>query len=483
MNETQRKQVCDNARYLQNVRPIDPDEIYEYVEGQPHPAVVRQFLREEAFSLGFIEREDGTFVPVSAEPVQSDKIACEGVERVPPAIIDRLNQLLTDRYGPDWETGDSGEQLRATTRAFKAAYLEQSEVEYDAQTALAYAIYHLPDYYATAQYLMAGLVRDGLIPHQLRILDVGAGVGGPLLGILDLLPEDCLIEYHAIEPSAAVEVLEPMLETAIDRNRNRSVTVHRETAEAFEPDREYNLLLFGNVLSELSEPVRIAERYLTYLAADGTCLMFAPADRNTAIQLRSIERKLADEEESEWTVYAPTVRLWPGRTPTDRGWTFDVKPDFAVPSIQQRLASEASDGGEFINVDVQFAFSVLRRDDRQRIEFTPDPSRFAPMADSERHVSDRIDLVGIKLSHDLAHDPKAAPSHDHNPLFKISDGSEGTDHYAVLTIETMLNRDLLEASYGDLLVFENALVLWNAEESAYNLVVDDESVVDVIVYP
>ncbi|ELK44162.1 tyrA operon protein, partial [Haloferax sp. BAB-2207] len=35
-----RDAVRDNAKYLRNVRPVDPDEIVDYIEGAPHPAVV-----------------------------------------------------------------------------------------------------------------------------------------------------------------------------------------------------------------------------------------------------------------------------------------------------------------------------------------------------------------------------------------------------------------------------------------------------------
>ena len=38
--------ILDNARYLRNVRPIDPEEIYEYVDGQPHPEIGRASCRE-----------------------------------------------------------------------------------------------------------------------------------------------------------------------------------------------------------------------------------------------------------------------------------------------------------------------------------------------------------------------------------------------------------------------------------------------------
>jgi hypothetical protein len=63
----------------------------------------------------------------------------------------------------------------------------------------------------------------------------------------------------------------------------------------------------------------------------------------------------------------------------------------------------------------------------------------------------------------------------------IGDGSQQTDHFAVLTDESALNRALLEADYGDLLHVENGLVLWNDDEAAYNVVVDGETVVDRVV--
>jgi hypothetical protein len=177
-------------------------------------------------------------------------------------------------------------------------------------------------------------------------------------------------------------------------------------------------------------------------------------------------------------VYAPTVRLWPGERPTDEGWSFDVRPDIDVPAFQRQLDDSATDqdheAGEFVSVDVQYAYSLLRLDGTRRVEFVPDAGRFAKMAAMDDHVTDRIDLVAVKLSHDLADDQ------DGNPLFKIGDGSESIAHYAVLTQDSALNSDLVTAAYGDLLVVENVLALWNDDEGAYNLVVDGETVVDSV---
>ena len=410
------------------------------------------------------ERGDGTFVPVEEGPAD---VTFHGVERFPDEYANRLEDLLTEAYGPDWHAGETGDALRGRVRRIKEDYYRNRSVEYDRETAHAYAVYHLPDYYAAVQYPLADLAADGLLPRRLRVLDVGAGVGGPALGVHDLLPEDSLVEYHAIEPGAAADVFEAML----DGSRPAfSTEVHRETAEAFEPEGEYDLVLFGNVLSELDDPVGVARRYCEFLADDGTCLLLAPADLETATGLRGVERALVDD--GPYDTYAPTLRLWPGERPTDRGWTFAVQPDLEVPGFQRRLDAAAGSEGEFVNVDVQYAYATVRADGARAIEFAPDPDRFARFAESERHVTNRIDLVALKLSHDLTDDP------GRNPLYRVSDGSESTDHYAVLTRRSALNEALVEAGYGDLLAFENVLVLWNDDEGAYNLVVDGETVVD-----
>ncbi|WP_265110553.1 small ribosomal subunit Rsm22 family protein [Halosolutus halophilus] len=506
----QREAIRSNAKYLRNVRPIDPEEICDYVSGTPHPAVVRQHLREDAADLGLIERDDGTFVPVDDEPVSPRR---GPVERFPADYEGRLEDLLVDRYGVNWHEDGTGDLLRSTIRRFKERYLERRPVEYDDDVAAGYAIYHLPAYYAAVQYALDDLAERDLLGRSLRVLDVGAGVGGPALGLCDYLPDDGLLDYHAIEPSAAADVLEDLL---AETGRNVHATVHRTTVEAFDPaavgrstdpaggdgfdptapDDGFDLVLACNVLSELDDPEAVAERSLELLAPDGTLLAMAPADRNTAIQLREVERALegtridvsvgdgngdGDDHDRPGvvTVYGPPVRLWPGETPSDRGWSFDVRPDLAVPSFQRRLDEAAPAGddehapGEFVNVDVQFAYSLLRLDGRRRIDLDLDPDEWARMAEMDRHVTNRIDLVAAKLSRSLSED-------DGNPLFKISDGSESIDHYAVLTRETSLNRALLEADYGEVLAFEQILALWNDDEEAYNLVVDEETIVDRI---
>lgn len=483
MDKNQRQQVLDNAKYLREVRPIDPDEIYEYIEGTPHPAAVRQVLRESVVELGLIEREDGRFEPVDASPVE---LSFDGVSSLPERIAHQLEAQLVEQFGPGWPDGTSGDRLRAQIRDFKRQYLSGGEVTYDEVTALGYAIYHLPAYFAATQHVLAELAADDLLPGQLRVLDVGAGVGGPALAVTELLPADVLVEYHAVEPSEAAELLESMLEVT---GENFKPTIHREPIESVDLTGEFDLILCANVFSELDDSVSVLHTLFDYLSEDGTLCALAPADRNTAIELRQIER--AAERELGVTVYRPTVRLWPHESPESTSWSFVRKPDLDVPAFQRRLdegkrsdstikmerggkpsdAAKRSPGdGEFVNTDVQYAYSLLRKDGKKAIELTLDSGRFAKMTATENHVTDRIDCVGIKLSNDL--------SEGGNPLYLIGDGSQKIDHFAVLTEESMLNRDLVDSKYGSLLQFENILVLWNDDENAYNLVVDGETIVD-----
>ncbi len=459
--------ILDTARYLRGVRPLDPAELETYTE--EHPGVITQVLREHALELGIVEQSDGTFIPVPEDPIPPTE---GSIERLPAHYDRRLLDRLTDRYGVEWASGESGRRLRDRITQLKDAYYRQQPVEYDAVAVDGYAIYHLADYYAAMGYVLRELTSRGLVDRTLRVLDIGAGVGGPAVAVFDTLPEQALVEYHAVEPSdPAASFLSWLLDPI---GPNRYPTIHRTTAESFAPTQEYDLIVFANVLSELADPTAVVTQYTNALADDGTIVLLSPADRNTAQTHRRVERAVVDDPDGpSLTVYSPTLRLWPDRQPTDSGWSFAEAPELAVPEVQQQLQAAAPENeGTFTNTTVKYTYTLLRTDGTRRVDVSPDPKRWAPLATSEQHVSKRIDIVVVKLSADLG-------TAD-NPLFRIGDGSQSTDHFAVLAKETGLNRTLLEAPYGAVLAIEAGLMLWNDDEEAYNVVIDDQSVVDLI---
>lgn len=472
------QEVLDVARYLRRVRPLDPEEIQTYLSTPTHPAVIREQLRAVAVGLGIKEREDGCFVPVEETALD---LAFDGVERLPPDHVARLERTLSASIGPEWASGESGEKLRVTLRETKASYLAGEPVEYDETTALAYACYHLPAYYAAVQYPLAALAAAELVPRRLRVLDIGAGVGGPALGVHDLLGPEAVVEYHAVEPSAAAAVFEEMV---ADVRPEFQTTLHRVPAEEFDAARalddrpigsgppEFDLIVFANVLSELGDPVAVTRRYAELLAPEGTMLLVAPADRATATGLRAVERALVDD--GPLGLFAPTLRLWDGAQPTASTWSFVRQPALEVPRFQRALDAPAGSEGTFLHPEVQYAFALLRRDGARTSDVRPSVQKHARLADAEMHVTERLDLLAVKLS------PNLAAEEGSNPVFLIGDGSEDVPHYAVVANTTALNHPLVDAAYGAVLSFENALLLWNDDEAAYNLVVDDQTLVETL---
>lgn len=473
MSDAHERTILDSARYLRNVRPIDPRELATYVSGDRSPATVSRILREHATDLGILERTDGCFEAVGDTPIS---VSFEGVDRIPDAIDEAIECQLIESFGEEWATGQSGDMLREAIREFKHDYFAGEPVEYDHQTALGYSIYHIPSSFASVQYVLDELGESGLLSDHLRILDIGAGVGGQALGIDAYLPDDVLVDYTAVEASLeAISILEKLLEQT---GRNFHPAIIESSIESAEIAGPFDIILYANVLSELAAPARSLERITQELAPAGSIVAIEPADERTSRGLRTIERQLCGQ--SSVDVFSPTLRLWPGVQPTDDCWSFRRHTDLSVPRTQVAL-DEASRihnttrppaTGEFRNVDVQYSYGIYRRDDTRRIRYRPDRKTATPLQVAADRVTDRVAVSVVKLSHSLTE------SSDANPLYVIGDGSQSTEWFAVQTATTHMNRQLKQGSYGDVLLIANGLVLWNEDEVAYNLIIDEESVID-----
>ena len=460
MDAKGRQEILSNVKYLQNIRPIDPKEIGEYISESPGVESIRAEIRKNAFRLGLIERVDGKFIPVSVDPI--DPRAIE-VQEIPKRHAARLEDILRERYGIEWQLDESGKIIRERIKEIKKNYYEGKGVKYDEENSLAYAIYHLPGYYAAIQYILNKISENGLLKRRLRILDVGAGVGGPALGISDYMPENALIEYNVVEPSEAVDILQILMQ---DRGPNIHLNIHQNTAEKFEPKGVYDIILFANVLSELENPISVANKYSKFVSEMGSMVLVAPADKNTAIELRKVERALS----SNMNIYGPTIRLWPGHSPSGEGWSFEVMPDIEIPSFQDKIAQGSQRRGEFLNIDVQVAYSILRWDSQTLFRHSKDTSRCIMLSEVGTCVGKRTNVIAVKLSQNL--------SEGKNALFLIGDGSEKIDNYAVIVKETPQNRIISEIDYGEIILIKDALVLWNDDEASYNLIVDKETIIE-----
>ena len=473
MSEDPTETILDSARYLANIRPIDPEELIDYVASPISPEEVRNVLRDHATEIGLIERSDGIFEAAKDDPVE---VEFDGVARLPHRIDRAIESRLVESSGDQWASGESGHRLRTAIRSFKRRYFAGEAVTYDRITALGYAIYHLPASFASIQYVVDELRVARLLSSSLRVLDVGAGVGGQALGLDAYLPDSTLIEYTAVESSEAmVAILGDMLE---ETGRNFHWRIRSRHIEQLTESGPFDLILCSNVLNELDTPVAAVEMLSRLLADDGSIIAIEPADEQTSRGLRRIEHRIVST--TDVTVFSPTIRLWPGHEPTDDCWSFRVHPDIETPTVQreidERPRAAANDrapaSGEFRNVDVQYSYAILRTDERRRIDYRVSGSSAIPLNSATDHVTNRVDVAVVKLSHSLSQ------STDSNPLYVVGDGSQDVEWFAVLTARSHGNHLLEAASYGDVLLLSNALVLWNDDEAAYNLVVDNRCIVD-----
>ena len=95
---------------------------------------------------------------VSTRLDTGDDPSADRVEAFPERYARILEDLLVGEFGAGWPEGESGDRLRSRIRSIKESYLEGTDVTYDRQTALAYALYHLPDYYAAIGYVLVVLL-------------------------------------------------------------------------------------------------------------------------------------------------------------------------------------------------------------------------------------------------------------------------------------------------------------------------------------
>ena len=462
-------QLHDTVRYLRRVRPLDPHELATYVDGDA--ASVEAILRRRAVDWGIIEVDTGRYEPAPSGAIPTG----EWAPHVLPSEIEEIgSERLRAHGGRSWASGDSGDRLRAAVDALKADYMAGRTVSYTRETLLAYLIYHLPRYYATIGYVLTPLLERGLLQRPLKIADVGAGTGGPMLGIGDILGTESLIEYHAIEPSPAIDMLEQMTAAT---SPNLHPRLHRSRVERWidDPDGPFDLIICANILGELDDPTRVMRRLIGCLQETGALVIVEPGDREQSVRLRKVERALT----AHATVFAPEVRLWPGYQPSDTGWGFDVGAQIDPPSWQRQLQAAAPDptADTYLNPHVQFSYSILRPDGQHRYDPPFDRQRVTPLADTISKITDRINVVGTKLSHDLSSTPES------NGVFRIGDGSQTEDHFIIQTVSGELVDAIDWVPYGAVCRFDGVLALWNDTEGAVNLVVDHASVVEPLAVP
>jgi SAM-dependent methyltransferase len=398
---------------------------------------------------------------------------------LPEGLQEHVEEYVTKKTGKAWNDPIVLERIRAAIRVQKGEYWGQAggrAISYRAgYRVLAYLAYQMPVSLTGFGHIIHGMAADGLLSDRMRVLDIGSGPGTFPLAIADawgrLAPGTVRISaleketenleaYRSLVPACAagdpsVRIAEPLQDDL------RSV-------DPKDLPSDFDLLTFGNVLSELrdlapDEKAALVERLSRSLAPDGTLVIMEPADLENSVALRRLTGALARRG---LNLYAPCTSLWSTACVPDRCWTFREEPRIAPTRLMSRLAA-TDDGYRYLNTDVKFSYAILRKDGRTRETYrVPRGERAIRLSRLPGHLKRRVNVVVAKMSGDLG-----GGHGDH--VFKVCDGTPRKPVFAVVPPHQATHaRPLLDGQYGEIFSLGHVLVRYNPARDAFNLFVD-----------
>jgi len=372
------------------------------------------------------------------------------------------------------------EKIRAAIISQKNTYWKEGKKRIVAYkggySVLSYIAYQMPVYvYEIAEYVFS-LISAGLIRKHIRVLDVGAGPGtasAALLLILSAFPEMsaeiCAVEAVDTHREAYVYLISELAK----KLKSTSTVEKPQSMDIVEtlPEGTYDLIICANVLNELPldavGKASLLQKISTHLAADGTLLVFEPADLENARLLREVSREAKAEG---LTLYDPCNDLRGVACRVSPCWSFRTYENIRVTPLMKALAEESEEAYRFINTDVKFSYAVFRTDGHRRCGYRiPVDAKRARLSQIKRHEGKRIHVTVSVMSNDIG-DMK-------NYLYLVCDGSGSVPCYLALPAyhRTPEHEALLTATYGSVVAVDSVLVRWNEKQQAYNLLMGQNS--------
>lgn len=395
--------------------------------------------------------------------------------------LDQLGEAYIEKLtGKKWNDSSVLEKIRAAILAQKDTYWKEGKKRVVAYkggySVLSYIAYQMPVYvYEIAEYLLS-LISAGLVRKHIRILDVGAGPGtasAALLLILSAFPElsaeICAVEaidthreaYAYLIPELAKRLKSP---STVEKPLSMNIL---ETL----PEGTYDLIICANVMNELpldtAGKASLLQRISAHLAADGSLLVFEPADLENATSLRDVSR---EAKAGGLTLYDPCNDLRGVACHVSSCWSFRTYENIRVTPLMRALVENSEEAYRFINTDVKFSYAVFRIDGHRRCGYRiPADAKRARLSQIKRHEGKRIHIMVSVMSADIG-DQKTY-------LYLVCDGSGSVPCYLALPAyhRTPEHEALLTATYGSVVAVDSVLVRWNEKQKAYNLLMGQNS--------
>jgi len=456
--------------------PIPVDEIYTSIES-------------ELPGLGLTAtRRDGD-VEIRRRPPAQPYLLNEGERgrtskfleqrELPSALASAIEHYITKKVGKPWDDPVTLDRLRKAITAQKDDYwkpLHQRSLRYTkGYSVLGYLAYHFPVYFIQTEHLLLRLFEEGFLKKSMTILDAGTGPGVVPLAIADFFSrvEGVEASVYSIEQSEEhIEAFLSLRDAFVPRGGPVSVKPPkkadiRDPLPAGLPER-FDLIIFSNVLGEFADRsgdlrAAIVERFAERLAPDGTILIVEPADEANSTRMRTLGAGL---EPAGLVVHSPCPLFRGTACKAPRCWSFATAPAIRPTRLMETLA-RCDEPYRYINTDIKYSFTVLRRAALPRTGFrVPSAVKYLQLSKLHLHEGKRVNTIVAKMSGELGD----AKTH----LFKVCDGTAKAPVYAVLPAfhKTAENEILLPAAYGSVLEMKGVLVRYNKTHDAWNLLVN-----------
>ncbi|MDD1674444.1 MAG: small ribosomal subunit Rsm22 family protein, partial [Methanomicrobiales archaeon] len=351
--------------------------------------------------------------PLVLTTEERDRLARHFQRHFPPQLENLIRDYIARKTGKSWDDPITLDRLRRAIQAQKGAFWQKPggrDITYQKGYAtLAYLAYHFPVYFMQTQKVLLDLVTDGLLPEYFQVLDAGSGPGVVTLAIADffrVLGRGEVWVYSIERSEEAREAFRFLTAQYVDRTRVHALrTIDadlRNLADVKLPP-DLDLVVFSNVLNEVAATdVQVrAHIVLTVagnLGSNGSIAIVEPADKHNSTELRRTTALLARQG---LHVYSPCTFLWGGSCQAKECWTFEELPSIAPTPLMLALAGP-EEGFRYINTDIKFSTSVIRKDDRARIcHRVPRRAKVARLSQLGKHVHRRIHIVAAVMSGDL----------------------------------------------------------------------------------
>ncbi len=398
-----------------------------------------------------------------------------------PSDIEKLISSYIERScGKDWHTGEKARVLRENIVKQKEEYWTGSS-KYPKIRVISYLLYHFPVYFVQFQYLLLDLFKNGLLTNKMSILDAGSGPGTITLSTIDFINKlqgiyskmnldiKINIKINSIEKASEnIDCYDEFTSSYLSALKpgNVNFTVTRPVPlpiEKAKPPQDANLIIFSNVLAEMSAPPHERAAVVEKIASaskDATIMIIEPADLVNSKALRITQHALIKKG---FTVFSPCTSIWGLNCSGENCWSFFEPGNIQAPEFMKKIA-RTQESYRFMNTDMKFSYVILRKDGLTKQTYWAE-GKFVRLSNLKKHIGKRINVVASVMSGNLGD--------ENNFVFKICDGTTSIPCYAVIPAyhRNQNNEALFDAGYGDIVEISGTLIREKEEFSSYNLLI------------